>query len=41
MNLKIINNEYRCIVGEGPLWDDKKGELLFVDILGECIFRLD
>ena len=41
INLKILNNEYRCIVGEGPLWDDKKGELLFVDILGECIFRLD
>ena len=41
MYLKILNSEYRCKVGEGPLWDEKNGELLFVDILGECIFKLD
>ena len=39
--MQIINQEHRCIVGEGPLWDDQQNALWFVDILGECIFRLD
>ena len=39
--MKILNENYRCTVGEGPLWDDKNGVLLYVDILGECIFKLD
>ena len=39
--MKILNEKHRCIVAEGPIWDDRKNELLFVDILGECIFRLD
>ena len=28
----------RCIVGEGPVWNEKAGELLYLDIRGECIF---
>ena len=39
--MKRLNEEYRCIVAEGPLWDDQNHTLLFVDILGECIFKLD
>ena len=39
--MQIINKNHRCIVAEGPLWDDKTNTLLFLDILGECIFKLD
>ena len=39
--MQILDQAHRCIVGEGPLWDDRRKALLFVDILGECIFRLD
>ncbi len=39
--MKILNEKHRCIVAEGPLWDDQRNELLFVDILGECIFRVN
>jgi sugar lactone lactonase YvrE len=39
--LKPINKHYRCIVAEGPLWDDRTNTLWFVDILGECIFKMD
>lgn len=36
-----IDKEHRCIVAEGPLWDDKNNILMFLDILGECIFKVD
>ena len=39
--MQIIDQTYRCIVGEGPLWDEREEMLLFVDILGECILKLD
>lgn len=39
--MEIINQDYRCIVGEGPLWDDRNGKLLFLDIRGACIFIMD
>lgn len=39
--MQRIDEAYRCIVAEGPLWDDQTNTLLFVDILGECIFRLN
>ena len=39
--MKPINKQYRCIVAEGPLWDDRTNTLWFVDILGECIFKMD
>ncbi|MBQ8441395.1 MAG: bifunctional 4-hydroxy-2-oxoglutarate aldolase/2-dehydro-3-deoxy-phosphogluconate aldolase [Clostridia bacterium] len=39
--MKPINKHYRCIVAEGPLWDDRTNTLWFVDILGECIFKMD
>jgi len=39
--LKAINKHCRCIVAEGPLWDDRNNTLLYVDILGECIFKMD
>ena len=39
--MNILNKEFRCRVAEGPLWDEKNNRLLFVDILGECIFIYD
>lgn len=39
--MKRIDERYRCQVAEGPLWDDRTGTLWFVDILGECIFKVD
>ena len=39
--MEIIDQNYRCIVGEGPLWDDRTGSLFYVDILGECFFKVD
>lgn len=36
-----VDKKYRCIVAEGPLWDDENNTLLFLDILGECIFKVD
>ena len=39
--MKTINKHYRCIVAEGPLWDDRNNTLLFLDILGKCIFKMD
>ena len=29
------------LVGESPVWDDRKNELLFVDIRGKCFYRMD
>ena len=37
--MQILDQTHRCIVGEGPIWDDRCQTLLFVDILGECIFK--
>lgn len=37
----VLDKSFRCRVAEGPLWDDKNNLLYFVDILGECIFKLD
>lgn len=39
--LVVLNKEYRCKVGEGPVWDADNNRLLFLDILGECIFIYD
>lgn len=39
--MQRINDSFRCIVAEGPLWDDINNTLLFIDILGKCIFRMD
>lgn len=39
--MKNLNEQHRCIVAEGPLWDDRNNTLFFVDILGECIFKMD
>ena len=39
--MQKIENSYRCIVAEGPLWDDQNKILWFVDILGECILKMD
>jgi len=30
----------QAIIGEGPRWDDRDNELVWVDILGCCIYRL-
>lgn len=39
--LNILNESYRTIVAEGPTWDNITNTLLFVDILGKCIFKMD
>ena len=39
--MQKIESAYRCIVAEGPLWDDQNKILWFVDILGECILKMD
>ena len=39
--MKILYDKTRCKVGEGPLWDADNNRLLFLDILGECIFIFD
>lgn len=31
----------RLIVGESPVWDDRRGRLVWVDIIGRCIHALD
>ncbi|KAA2235034.1 SMP-30/gluconolactonase/LRE family protein [Salinarimonas soli] len=33
--------EAGCEVGEGPVWDARRGELLFVDIKNPAVWRLD
>lgn len=37
---EIIYDE-RLLVGESPVWDEKRKELIFVDIRGKCLFRMD
>ena len=39
--MKTINKHYRCIVAEGTLWDDRNNTLLFLDVLGKFIFKMD
>lgn len=39
--MEVFYNEYRCRVGEGPLWDSDNNRLIFLDILSECIFLTD
>lgn len=39
--LEVLDKNVRCIVAEGPIWNDKTGELLYLDILGKCIFIMD
>ncbi|MCB9954339.1 MAG: SMP-30/gluconolactonase/LRE family protein [Parvularculaceae bacterium] len=44
---KALTGEAECIapvgavLGEGPLWDPRAGKLVFLDIKGERIFRID
>ena len=44
---KALTGEVECIapvgalLGEGPLWDPRIGRLVFLDIKGERIFRID
>lgn len=37
VSLELLDKN-RCIVAEGPIWNDRTGELLWLDILGACIF---
>lgn len=39
--MKILNESYRTIVAESPIWDDATNTLFFVDILGKCVFKMD
>lgn len=36
--MKIWNSE-KCIVGEGPLWDERTSTLWFLDIRGKCLYK--
>ena len=40
MNLEIFN-ETKCIVGEGPVWDGERNQLLSLDIRGQFILKTD
>lgn len=39
-NIEILYDE-RLLVGESPVWNEKRGELIFVDIRGKCLFRMN
>lgn len=39
-NLELISRT-NCIVGEGPMWDERTQKLYFVDIIGSCYYAMD
>ena len=39
--MKQLHNAYRCIVAEGPVWDDLRYTLWYVDILGCCVYKME
>lgn len=41
MDVKIVERPGRDRLGEGPVWDEARCELLWVDIVGHTIHRLD
>lgn len=41
MCVELFFEEERCSVGEGPVWDDRREELLFLDIWGKCIYVVE
>lgn len=38
--VELFFQKERCSVGEGPVWDDRREELLFLDIWGKCIYAV-
>lgn len=40
MDLNVIN-DYKCVLGEGPCWDDELGKLWYIDGLQENCFGTD
>ena len=39
--LELFFKKERCSVAEGPVWNERTGELLFLDIWGKCIYAVD
>lgn len=39
--MEVFEDKYRCQVGEGPIWDADNNNMIFLDILGKCIFIAD
>ncbi len=39
--MEVFYDKFRCLVGEGPLWNADNNRLLFLDILSNCIFISD